>query len=141
MQADGLIKKYNWSINTDTTLTTPTPSPIPKNQERQNNDNSINNSSVSMINRSIATPMNRTLPPTPSAGSSITPINTQRLLSVNSPGLNTKLESLKSKLCSKIMAMKSYFIEELQSLKKKNRRSKRGILVATLKKKLQWKIR
>ena len=34
MQADGLIKKYNWSINTDTTLTTPTPSPVPKNQER-----------------------------------------------------------------------------------------------------------
>ena len=70
-----------------------------------------------MINRSIATPMNRTLPPTSSAGSNITPINTQHLLSVNSPSLNTKLESLESKLCGKIMAMESYFIEELQSLK------------------------
>ena len=49
-----------------------------------------------MINRSIATPMNRTLPPTSSAGSNITPINTQYLLSVNSPSLNTKLESLES---------------------------------------------
>ena len=116
MQADGLINKHNRPINTDTVLTTPTPPRIetctvPKNQESQNNDN--NDSSVSMINRSIATPMNRTLPPTPSAGSNITPINTQRLLFVNSPSLNTKLESLESKLCGKIIAMKSYFIEEL----------------------------
>ena len=92
-----------------------------------------------MINRSIATPMNRTLPPTPSAGSNITPINTQRLLSVNNPSLNTKLESLESKLCWKIMAMK-YFIEEVQSLKN-NKPTFQEILVATLKKKLQWKIR
>ena len=70
-----------------------------------------------MINRSIATPMNRTLPPTLSAGSNTTPINTQRLLSVNSLSLNTKLESLKSKLCEKMIAMKSYFIEDLHSLK------------------------
>ena len=122
MQADGLINKHNRPINTDTTLTTPTPPQVeictvPENQESQNNGNSINDSSVSMINRSIATPMNRTLPPTPSAGSNITPINTQRLLSVNSPSLNTKLESLESKLGGKIMAMKSYFIEELQLLK------------------------
>ena len=74
-----------------------------------------------MINRTIATPMNRTLPPTPSARSNITPINTQRLLFVNSPSLNTKLESLDSKLCGKIMAMKSYFIEEFQSLKNNKR--------------------
>ena len=61
--------------------------------------------------------MNRALPPTPSTGSNIAPINTQRLLSVNSPSLNTKLDSLESKLWGKIMTMKSYFIEELQSLK------------------------
>ena len=122
MQADGLINKHNRSINTDTTLRTPNPPQleictVPENQESQNNDNSINNSSVSMMHRSIAIPMNRTLPPTPSAGSNITPINTERLLSVNSPSLNTKLESLESKLCEKIMAMKSFFIDELQSLK------------------------
>ena len=135
MQADGLINKHNRPINTDTTLRTPTPPQVeiytvPENQESQNNDNSINNSSVSMIHRSIAIPMNRTLPPTRSAGSNITPINTQRLLSVNSPSLNTKLESLESKLCEKIMAMKS--MDPYKIL---------GILVATLKQKLQWKIR
>ena len=122
MQADGLINKNNGPINTDATLTTPTPPQVkictvPENQESQNNDSSINDSSVSMTKRSIATPINRTLPPTPSASSNITPINTQRLLSVNSPSLNTKLESLESELCKKIMAMKYCFIEELQSLK------------------------
>ena len=119
MQADGLIHKHNRPISADTTLPTPTPPEVQictvlENQEIQNNDNSINNSSVSMINKSIATPMNRTLPPTPSTRSNITPINAQRLLSVDSPSLNTKLESLESKLCGEIKAMKSYFIEELQ---------------------------
>ena len=71
MQADGPINKRNRPINTDTKLTTPTPPEVeictvPENQESGNNDNGINDSSVSMINRSTATPINRTLPPTPS---------------------------------------------------------------------------
>ena len=101
MQAEGLINKCKRPINRDTKLTTPTPPQVeicsvPENEESCNNDSSINDSSVSMINRAIATPINRTLSPTPSAGSNITPINTQHLLSVNSPILNTKCESLES---------------------------------------------
>ena len=93
MQSEGLISKQNRPITTDTTLTTPTQVDIctlsvqvevwtvPENQKIQDNDNSINDSSVTMINRSIAKQMNRTLPPTSSARPNITSINTQPPLS------------------------------------------------------------
>ena len=42
---------------------------------------------------------------------------TPRLLTIGNSSLNTKCESLESKLCGKIMAMKSYFIDDLRSLK------------------------
>ena len=37
--------------------------------------------------------------------------------SVDNSSLNDKLEALETKLCGKIMAMKSYFMDELRSLK------------------------
>ena len=54
MQADGLINKHNRPINMDATLTPTHPQveigTAPENQGSQNNNNSINDSSVSMMN-------------------------------------------------------------------------------------------
>ena len=41
---------------------------------------------------------------------------TPRVLTIRNSSLNAKFESLESKLCGKIIAMKSYFIDELRSL-------------------------
>ena len=38
-------------------------------------------------------------------------------LSFGNSSLNVKLDALETKLCGKIMAMKSYFMDELRSLK------------------------
>ena len=38
-------------------------------------------------------------------------------LSIGNSSLNVKLDALETKLCEKIMAMKSYFMDELRSLK------------------------
>ena len=38
-------------------------------------------------------------------------------LSIGNSSLNVKLDALETKLCGKIMAMKSYFMDELRSLK------------------------
>ena len=38
-------------------------------------------------------------------------------LSIGNSSLNVKLDALETKLCGKIMAMKSYFVDELRSLK------------------------
>ena len=42
---------------------------------------------------------------------------TLRVLSIGSSSLNARLEALETKLCEKFMAMKSYFMDELRSLK------------------------
>ena len=41
---------------------------------------------------------------------------TPRVLTIRNSSLNAKFEPLESKLCGKIIAMKSYFIDELRSL-------------------------
>ena len=41
---------------------------------------------------------------------------TSRVLTIGNSSLNTKLESLESKLCEETIVMKSYFIDELPSL-------------------------
>ena len=38
-------------------------------------------------------------------------------LSIGNSSLNVKLDALETKLCGEIMAMKSYFVDELRSLK------------------------
>ena len=38
-------------------------------------------------------------------------------LSIGNSSLNVKLDAVETKLCGKIMAMKSYFMDELRSLK------------------------
>ena len=38
-------------------------------------------------------------------------------LSIGNSSLNVKLDALETKLCGKIMAMKSYFMDEFRSLK------------------------
>ena len=42
---------------------------------------------------------------------------TPRVLAIGNSSLNAKFESLESKLCVEIIAIKSYFIDELRSLK------------------------
>ena len=42
---------------------------------------------------------------------------TPRVLTIGNSSLKAKFESLESKLCGKIIAMKSYFIDELRSLR------------------------
>ena len=53
------------------------------------------------------------MPATPIVGPNTTP----RVFSIGNSSLNDKLEALETKLCGKIMAMKSYFMNELRSLK------------------------
>ena len=57
---------------------------------------------------------NRSLPTTPPTTAYTTP----RLFSIDNSTLNSKLESLESKLHGKIVAMKQFFMVELQSLKR-----------------------
>ena len=47
----------------------------------------------------------------------VEPDTTPRAFSMGNSSLNDKLEALETKLCGKIMAMKSYFMNELRSLK------------------------
>ena len=63
------------------------------------------------INKSIPPSLNRTLPAT----SFVEPNTTPPVLSIGNSSLNAKLEALETKLCGKIMAMKSYFMDELRS--------------------------
>ena len=65
-----------------------------------------------IINQPIPS-INGSLPATPMAGINTTP----RVLTIGNSSLNTKFESLESKLCGEIITLKSYFIDELWSLK------------------------
>ena len=49
----------------------------------------------------------------------VEPNITSRVLSIGNSSLNAKLEALETKLCRKIIAVKSYFQNELRSLKLK----------------------
>ena len=48
----------------------------------------------------------------------ITPYSSQCFLTMNSPMLSSKLTALETKMCGKMMVVKYYFKNELQSLKK-----------------------
>ena len=112
MQNKGLIKKLNRPIEASNT-TSKTPQSIPSQSKtppaEENHCITINDS----INKSIPSSLNRSLPATPI----VKPNTTPRVLSTGNSSLNTKLEGLETKLCGKIMAMKSYFMDELRSLK------------------------
>ena len=110
MQAKGLINKSNRLISPKTPVSNPSPAQVSPDPV---NDTSINDSIDKSLNKSIPPSINRSLPPTPIANVNTTP----RLLSISNSTLNAKLESLESKLYGKIIAMKSYFTNELQSLK------------------------
>ena len=47
----------------------------------------------------------------------VEPNTTPRILFIGNSSLNARLEALETELCGKIMAMKSYFVDELRSLK------------------------
>ena len=49
----------------------------------------------------------------------VEPNITLRVLSIGNSSLNAKLEALETKLCRNIIAVKSYFLNELRSLKLK----------------------
>ena len=98
----------------DTAITTKAPhstysqsvtSPIAGNHANDTSDNDIINKPIPSINRS--------LPATSMAGINTTP----RVLALGNSSLDAKFESLELKLCGKFTAKKSYFIDELRSLK------------------------
>ena len=76
-------------------------STIAENHVNDTSDNDIINQPIPSINRS--------LPAIPMAGMNTNP----RVLTIGNSSLNTKFESLESKLCGEIIAMKSYFLDEL----------------------------
>ena len=108
MQDKGVINKYNRPIN----LKSPQPTEIPTTAEKVNvaNIRSINDS----MNKTFPLLPNRSLPTTPPTTANTTP----RLFSIDNSTLNSKLESLESKLHDKIVAMKQFLMDELQSLKR-----------------------
>ena len=113
MQDKGVINKYNRLIN----LKSPQPTEISTTAEKVNvaNIRSINDS----MNKTFPLLPNRSLPTTPPTTANATP----RLFSIDNSTLNSKLESLESKLHDKIVAMKQFFIDELQSLKRETQLS------------------
>ena len=114
LQGNGLINQLNRPIDTAITskapLSTPSQSLISPISENHVNDTSDNDS----IHKPIPS-ITRSLPATPMAEIKTTP----RVLTIGNSSLNAKFESLESKLCRKIIAMKSYLIDELRSLKNK----------------------
>ena len=113
MQDKGVINKYNRLIN----LKSPQPTEIPTTAEKVNvaNIRSIHDS----MNKTFPLLLNRSLPTTPPTTANTTP----RLFSIDNSTLNSKLESLESKLHGKIVAMKQFFMDELQSLKRETQLS------------------
>ena len=108
MQAKGPINKSNRLISPKTPASNPSPAQVSPDPV---NDTSIINDSISKsLNKSIPPSINRSQPPTPIVNVNTTP----RLLSISNSTLNAKLESLEY---GKIIAMKSYFTNELQSVK------------------------
>ena len=68
--------------------------------------------------------VNRSLPATPLVVINTTPY----VLSIGNSSLNAKFESLESKLYGEITAMKSYFIDEIRSLKNETTIKSRGVI-------------
>ena len=66
-----------------------------------------------MINKPIPPSLNRSVPATPI----VEPNTTPHVLCIDNSSFNAKLKALETKLCGKIMAIKSYFMDEPRSLK------------------------
>ena len=82
--------------------------------------------------------INKSLPATPIAGVNIC----LQFPSISNLVMNAKLEQLESKLCGKIMAMKSYVKDEFDHLKiKQYRHLEITTLLISSKEKLLWKIK
>ena len=112
MQNKDLINKpYRPIEASNTTSKTPqsTHSQFKTPPAEENHFITINDS----INKSIPPSLNRSLPATPIVEANTTP----RVLSIGNSSSNAKLEALETKLCGKIMAVKSYFMDGLRSLK------------------------
>ena len=112
IQNKGLINKLYRPIeatNTTSKTAQSTPSQSKTPLAEENHFIIINDS----INKSIPPSLNRSLPATPIVEPSTTP----PVLSICNSSLNSQLESLETKLCGKILAIKSYFMDELRSLK------------------------
>ena len=73
----------------------------------------------------IPTPISDPTIATPNIGSFVTPCTLQPFHSnsVISSSFSSQLDSLEAKLCDKIMAMKSFFMDELQTLKNESLKS------------------
>ena len=112
MQGKGLIKQLyrptDTAITSKTLHSTSSQSVISPIAENHVNDTSVND----VINKPIPA-INRSLPATPMTGINTTP----RVLTIGNSFLNGKFESFEPKLYEKVVAMKSYFIDVLRSLK------------------------
>ena len=117
MQNKGLINNLYRpieasNITSKTPQSTPSQSKTPP-AEENNFINIIDITINDSINKSTPPSLNRSLPATQFVEQNTTP----RVLSIGNSPLNAKLEALETKLCGKIMAMKSYLMDELRSLK------------------------
>ena len=112
MQNKGLINKLYRPIEASNTTSKTPQSNLSQSKTplvEENNFITINDS----IDKSILPSLNRSLPATPF----VEPNTTPRVLPIGNSSLNSKLGALETKLCGKVMAMKSYFMDELQTLK------------------------
>ena len=100
------------------TTSQPVTSPIAENNINGTSDNDIVTSVNDIINKPTPS-INRSLPTTPIAGINTTP----RVLTTENSSLNVKFESLESKLYGEIIAIKSFFTDELRSLKNDKQRA------------------
>ena len=73
----------------------------------------------------MPTPLSYPTIATPNKGSFVTPFTFQTFYSnsVISSSFSSQLDSLEAKLCDKIMAMKSFFLDELQTVKNESLKS------------------
>ena len=119
LQGKNLINQLYRPI--DTVITSKAPhsttsqsviSPIAENHVHDTSDNDIVTSVNDIINKPIPS-INRSFTATLMARINTTP----RVLTTGNSSLNAKFESLESKLYGKIIAIKSYFKDELRSLK------------------------
>ena len=119
LQGKGLINQLYRPI--DTAITSKAPhsttsqsviSPIAENYVNDTSDNDIITGDNDIINKSIPS-ISRSLPATLMPGINATP----RVLTIGNSSLNANFQPLESKLYREIISVKSYFIDELRSLK------------------------
>ena len=108
MQSKGLFNKLYRLIETSNTATK-----TPQSTPSQFKTPSAEENHFITINKSILPSLIRSLPETPI----VEPNTTPSVLSIGISSLNARLEGLETKLCGEIVAIKSYFMDELRSLK------------------------